>query len=97
MRAAPALRSVALMSAPRRFSTLRTRAVRLLTLMDAPILRSSFTWLNRFSKMFSTTTELEVPVVRYAIMGCCRSVGKPGYTAVLMFTPRGRWSIFTRR
>ena len=64
MRAAPARRSVAWMSAPRRDSTPRMRAVRLLTLMEAPIFRSSFTWLNRFSKMFSTTTELEVPVVR---------------------------------
>ena len=42
----------------------RTRAVRLLTLMEAPILRSSFTWLNRLSKMFSTTTELLLAVVR---------------------------------
>ena len=52
------------------------------TLMFEPMRASSSTYLKRFSKMDSVTTEVPSARARVTDICGCMSVGKPGYGSV---------------
>ena len=62
----------------------RTVAVRPSTVMFAPMRLSSCTCMKRFSKMFSVTVVVPSAWVARAMNWACMSVGKPGYSSVVM-------------
>ena len=77
-RAAPALRSGAETVAPVYLSTPSIIAVLPSTLMQAPILVSSSTYLNLFSKILSVTILIPLASPRATVICGCMSVGNPG-------------------
>jgi len=52
--------------------------------MFAPMRMSSWTCMKRFSKMFSVTVLVPSAWVARAMYWACMSVGKPGYSSVVM-------------
>ena len=83
MRAAPALRSQAFTGAPMSLPLPSMRATLPLTVISAPILLSSSTYLKRCSQIFSVMMLVPSASVKRVAICDCISVGKPGCGAVL--------------
>lgn len=81
-----ARRSVAIIGAPFRESTPLIVAVLPCTVILAPILLSSGTCINRFSKIVSVMIEAPLAMLINAMIWACMSVGKPGYGWVVTST-----------
>ncbi len=75
----------------------RTTARRPSILMLAPMRTSSWACMKRFSKIFSVITDVPSACVARAMNCACMSVGKPGYSSVLISTALRDWLLAVTR